>query len=73
MRAKSNIGPAHGGFSFSAEQRPLDDEPDISAQRIMWGDYIAKSARDMLEEFEGKAERAQRPSAEPQRSSARRS
>ena len=59
MRAKSNIGPAYGGFSFSAEQRPLDDEPDISAQRIMWGDYIAKSARDMLEEFEGKAERAQ--------------
>ena len=23
MRAKSNIGPSHGGYSFSAEQRPL--------------------------------------------------
>jgi putative DNA primase/helicase len=59
MRAKSNIGPSHGGYSFSAEQRPLDDEPDISAQRILWGEYVDKSARDMLEEFEGKAERAQ--------------
>ena len=55
MRAKSNIGPSHGGFSFSAEQRPLEDEPNISAQRILWGEYVDKSARDMLEEFEGKA------------------
>ena len=58
MRAKSNIGPSHGGYSFSAEQRPLDDEPDISAQRILWGEYVDKSARDMLEEFEGKAKAA---------------
>ena len=55
MRAKSNIGPSHGGYSFSAEQRPLDDEPDISAQRILWGGYVDKSASDILEEFEGKA------------------
>ena len=57
MRAKSNIGPAHGGYSFSAEQRPLDDEPGISAQRILWGEFVDKSARDILQEFEGDAER----------------
>ena len=59
MRAKSNIGPQHGGYSFSAEQRPLESHPDIVAQRILWGEYVDKSARDILEEFEGKAERAQ--------------
>ena len=58
MRAKSNIGPAHGGYSFSAEQRPLDDEPGISAQRILWGEFVDKSARDILEEFEGKVKAA---------------
>jgi putative DNA primase/helicase len=57
MRAKSNIGPSHGGSSFSAEQRPLDDEPGISAQRILWGEFVNKSASEILEEFEGDAER----------------
>jgi putative DNA primase/helicase len=57
MRAKSDIGPSHGGYGFTAEQRPLDDEPDISAQRILWGDFVPKSAREMLEEIEGDAER----------------
>jgi putative DNA primase/helicase len=58
MRAKSNIGPQHGGYSFSADQRPLDRYPDIVAQRILWGEYVDKSARDILEEFEGKAKAA---------------
>ena len=58
MRAKSNVGSSHGGFAFSAEQRPLDDEPDISAQRILWGEFVDKSARDILEEFEGKVKAA---------------
>jgi putative DNA primase/helicase len=58
MRAKSNIGPSHGGFSFSAEQRLLDGEPDISAQRILWGDFVDKSASDILEQFEGKVKAA---------------
>jgi putative DNA primase/helicase len=58
MRAKSNIGPSHGGYSFTAEQRPLDDEPDISAQHILWGGYVDRGAGDILEEFEGKAKAA---------------
>ena len=58
MRAKSNIGPQHGGYSFSAEQRPLDSYPDIVAQRILWGEYVDRSARAMLEEFEGKTKAA---------------
>jgi putative DNA primase/helicase len=58
MRAKSNLGPSHGGYSFSAEQRALGDEPSISAQRTLWGDFIDKSAHDVLEEFEGKTKAA---------------
>lgn len=57
MRAKSNIGPSFGGYRFTAEQRPLDDEPHISAQRILWGDFVDKTARDILSEIEGDAEK----------------
>jgi putative DNA primase/helicase len=57
MRAKSNIGPSHGAYAFTGEQRPLVDDPDIVAQRILWGDYINKSAREILEEIEGDAEK----------------
>jgi putative DNA primase/helicase len=56
MRAKSNIGPSHGGYSFTAEQNRLDDEPGISAQRILWGEFVDRSAGDILEEYEGMTE-----------------
>ena len=55
MRAKNNIGPAHGGFEFTADTRPLDGYPHISAQRILWGAAVTNSARDILERIEGKA------------------
>jgi putative DNA primase/helicase len=58
MRAKSNIGPSHGGYAFGAEQRPLESEHKIVAQRILWGEYVDKSASDILEEFEGKTKAA---------------
>jgi putative DNA primase/helicase len=58
MRAKSNIGPPHGGYNFSAEQRPLDSHPDIVAQRILWGEFVDKSASEILEEYEGKVKAA---------------
>ena len=60
MRAKNNIGPSHGGIVFTAETSPLANYPDIAAQRILWGQYVDKSARDILEEIEGKEEQAER-------------
>jgi len=63
MRAKNNLGPAHGGFNFTAETRPLADYPDIAAQRILWGDYVNESARDILARLEGKTEPAMRKAA----------
>jgi hypothetical protein len=56
MRAKNNLGPAHGGFNFTAETRPLDDFPDIAAQRMLWGNCVNESARDVLARLEGRTE-----------------
>jgi putative DNA primase/helicase len=56
MRAKSNIGPSHGGFEFSGDTRPLAAHPNISAQRILWGGHVNESASDILTRLEGKAE-----------------
>jgi hypothetical protein len=58
MRAKMTNGP-HGGYRFSAEQRPLDSDANITGQRILWGEYDNRSAREILEEIGGKAEGAQ--------------
>jgi putative DNA primase/helicase len=55
LRAKNNLGPAHGGFNFTAETRPLTEYPDIAAQRILWGAYVNEPARDILARLEGKA------------------
>ena len=63
MRAKSNIGPSHGGFEFAAETRPLADHPGIAAQRILWGAYVNESAGDILARLEGNAESGMRNAA----------
>jgi putative DNA primase/helicase len=55
MRVKSNIGLPRGGFAFKAEMRPLDGYEHISAQRILWGDYLDETARDILTRLEGGA------------------
>jgi putative DNA primase/helicase len=56
MRAKSNIGPSHGGFEFRSDTQPLAAHPDISAQRILWGGWVNESTSDLLTRLEGKAE-----------------
>jgi putative DNA primase/helicase len=54
MRAKVSNGPDWGGFDYKLDQRPLDDWPQIEAQRVLWGDVIDGSARDILAQFESK-------------------
>jgi hypothetical protein len=53
MRAKVSNGPDWGGFDYKLDQRPLDNWPEIEAQRVLWGDAIEGSARDILAQFEG--------------------
>jgi hypothetical protein len=54
MRVKVSNGPDSGGFDYKLEVRPLDDYPAVSAQRVLWGDWIDKPAREMLAQFEDK-------------------
>lgn len=47
-RAKSNIGPDGGGFAYTFEQTELAGYPGITASRIVWGEAVEGSARDLL-------------------------
>ncbi len=50
-RGKSNIGPDDGGFEYHIEQ--LEALPGIQASRIMWGQAVAGTARELLAEPDG--------------------
>lgn len=47
-RAKSNIGPDTGGFRYDLEQAELQEHPGVFASRILWGDTVEGSARELL-------------------------
>lgn len=51
-RAKSNIGPDSGGYGYALEQVELPDHPGVAASRLLWGDPIEGSARELLREAE---------------------
>jgi putative DNA primase/helicase len=52
VRAKSNIGPDGGGFEYTIEQAPVPGYPDIFASRVVWGQELDGSAREVLSEAE---------------------
>lgn len=47
-RAKSNIGPDDGGYYYDLEQVELRDFAGVWASRVLWGEEIEGSARDIL-------------------------
>lgn len=47
-RAKSNIGPDDGGFYYDLQQIELDGFPGVFASRVLWGEAIEGSAREIL-------------------------
>lgn len=47
-RTKSNIGPDDGAFAYDLEQIELADHPGVRASRVLWGDAIDGSAREIL-------------------------
>lgn len=51
-RAKSNIGPDGGGFTYAFEQIDLPDDPGVTASRVSWGAAVEGSARELLAEPE---------------------
>jgi putative DNA primase/helicase len=50
--AKNNLGPTLGGFGYSIVGSPLMEDQRIVASRIVWGEHIEGSARDLLAEAE---------------------
>jgi hypothetical protein len=51
-RAKSNIGPDGGGFTYSFEQVDLIGHTGVSASRISWGPSVEGTARELLADAE---------------------
>lgn len=51
-RSKSNIGPDQGGFRYGLEQRALESHPEIMASKVILGDHVEGSARELLERAE---------------------
>jgi hypothetical protein len=49
-RAKSNIGPDGGGFSYAFEEIVLPEHGGLTASRIVWGEAIEGTARELLAE-----------------------
>lgn len=51
-RSKSNIGPDDGGIEYAIDQVALDAFPDVIASRIVWGQTIDGTARELLADAE---------------------
>jgi putative DNA primase/helicase len=51
-RAKCNIGVDVGGFGYSIEQTELDTKPGLFASRVLWGEAIDGTARELLADAE---------------------
>ena len=51
-RCKSNIGPDGGGFTYAFEQAELRAHPGVEASRIVWGEAVEGTARELLAEAE---------------------
>lgn len=50
VRAKSNIGPDHGGITYDIEE--IEVVAGITATRVNWGDSVSGAARELLAELE---------------------
>jgi putative DNA primase/helicase len=52
VRAKSNIGPDGGGYSYVLEQVELKEHPGMSASSVQWGDPLDGTAQVLLSNAE---------------------
>jgi putative DNA primase/helicase len=56
-RAKNNLGPDGGGFTYDLEPLELSEHPGVQTTRILWGEPLAGTARALS----GKAETVDDP------------
>ena len=52
VRAKSNIGPDGGGYSYVLDQVELKDHPGMFASSVQWGDALDGTAQMLLSNAE---------------------
>lgn len=52
VRSKANIAPDDGGFKYDLEQVPLTEFPGVEASRVVWGERIEGTAREILAQAE---------------------
>lgn len=55
VRAKSNLGPDSGGFGYDLEQTELDEHPGIITTRVLWGEVLEGTARELLSQADTQA------------------
>ena len=48
VRSKSNIGPDGGGFGYDLEQVELPGYPGLFASRVLWGQPLEGTAKELL-------------------------
>jgi putative DNA primase/helicase len=56
VRAKSNLGPDAGGFGYHLDLATLAEYPGISATRVIWGEVLEGTARDLLSRADTQAD-----------------
>jgi putative DNA primase/helicase len=54
VRVKMNNAPCWGGFDYQLDRRALDNWPSIEAQRVLWGDALEGTAKELLDQLESK-------------------
>jgi putative DNA primase/helicase len=59
-RAKSNLGPDGGGFGYDLEVCDLDGHPGLSATRVLWGEALTGTARELLGQAEADSDPEER-------------
>jgi putative DNA primase/helicase len=52
LQAKNNLSEAQSGFGYEIQGSPLYDTPDIIASRVVWGERLEGTARELLAQAE---------------------
>jgi putative DNA primase/helicase len=52
LQAKNNLSEAQSGFGYEIQGSQLHENPDIIASRIVWGERLEGTARELLAQAE---------------------
>jgi len=59
-RAKSNLGPDTGGFTYRLEHLELAEPSGVPAMRVVWGEFLEGTARTLLAQGEAIEDQGER-------------